>query len=110
MDDTDKSQLKELVKTRINQLKKLVDQEDEYSVKKMQQDDDQDAALDITINAEVNTKLMENYRAEMVSLIKSLKWLDTSEAGLCTRCGCEIPYTRLVAVPDTRLCVDCASN
>lgn len=57
---------------------------------------------------EVDQQIIQQLKRELVALDKSLERLNTDDAGICERCGCEIPFARLQAVPVTALCVNCA--
>lgn len=48
-----------------------------------------------------------NSRLEMVE--RALEEIDEIHYGVCTRCGQAIPLGRLEIVPETRLCISCAS-
>ncbi|MDX2464756.1 MAG: TraR/DksA family transcriptional regulator [Porticoccus sp.] len=56
----------------------------------------------------VNAQITVNEKKELVRLKQNLPWLESSEAGYCQKCGNDIPFARLQAVPITRLCINCA--
>jgi DnaK suppressor protein len=45
---------------------------------------------------------------DAVALRRTLADLHDEEFGACERCGCPIGFERLVALPATRRCVECA--
>jgi DnaK suppressor protein len=57
--------------------------------------------------AQVNA-LLDQARRDRVALQESLARVDDSEYGPCERCARPIGLERLVAVPATRRCVECA--
>jgi DnaK suppressor protein len=57
--------------------------------------------------AQVNA-LLDQARRDRVALQESLARVDDSEYGSCERCARPIGLERLVAVPATRRCVECA--
>ena len=103
-------QLKDLVKARIAQLELKLGNMGSVSDKRRQQNDDEAANLDITINAAVESKVLQSTKAELIRLRHKLQWLETEEAGYCEACGCEVPFARLKASLGTRLCVTCAEK
>lgn len=57
--------------------------------------------------AEANLQTNENLIA---SLQKVLAKIDDENFGTCLTCGKAIPLQRLIAVPDAKICVPCASK
>ncbi len=110
MNEQECLKLKRLVRARIVLLEQLLGNSGKVSDRKQQQEDDEAASLDITINSAVESKIVENTELELVRLKLNLEWLESEEAGVCEVCGCEIPFGRLKAVPDTRYCVICAGK
>ena len=110
MNDQGVQQLKSRVHARISVLKNMLNGNDSISNNKKQQAGDKAASLDLTISSTVEAKLMDSARAEIRRLERNLIWLDSEDAGFCDDCGCEIPLARLMAVPETRLCVACAER
>tara|TARA_R110000868_G_scaffold262187_1_gene520522 strand:+ start:476 stop:790 length:315 start_codon:yes stop_codon:yes gene_type:complete len=56
----------------------------------------------------VNAQITVNEKKELARLKQNLPWLESDEAGYCQKCGNDIPFARLQAVPITRLCINCA--
>jgi RNA polymerase-binding transcription factor DksA len=52
--------------------------------------------------------LLEDARRQLDELVGAVARLDAGTYGKCERCGGAIGEERLVAVPGTRRCVDCA--
>lgn len=57
--------------------------------------------------AEANLKSTE---ADITKLKKALVRLDDDDFGICASCGGTIPLGRVLAVPESRVCVQCASG
>jgi len=60
---------------------------------------DLETSIDV---AEIERDMRELHRAK-----EALRRLDTPEFGICTDCGAEIPYARLLAEPTATRCIDC---
>lgn len=59
---------------------------------------------------EVLEALDADGRAEVVAIRAALDRLDSGTYGACAGCGAEIPAARLAVVPETSLCVACATR
>lgn len=57
--------------------------------------------------AEANLKSTE---ATINKLKKALENLDSPDFGICASCGKNIPLGRILAVPEAKICVQCASG
>jgi len=57
--------------------------------------------------AEANLKSTE---AQISKLKKALEKLDDPDFGVCASCGKDIPLGRILAVPEAKICVPCASG
>jgi DnaK suppressor protein len=57
--------------------------------------------------AEANLKQAES---NLSKLKRALERLDEDDFGICASCGGEIPAGRIMAVPEARVCVPCASG
>lgn len=108
MDALNFGQLESLISDRMRQLERELAESKSLSSKKLEQDDDASADLDLTISSSVDEKVLAEHKAELKRLSRNLTWLESDEAGLCRDCDCEIPMKRLLAVPDTQVCINCA--
>ncbi len=45
---------------------------------------------------------------DIIRISFALKRMDEGQYGLCTECGCEIDPARLLVIPETPFCVQCA--
>ncbi len=65
--------------------------------------------MDNIVNQAVAEKQLSNLKARLLKLGKALKDVDEDEDfGRCIECDEPIPMARLLAMPETRLCVNCA--
>lgn len=110
MNEEEYLQLKRLIRSRISLLEEVLSSSGDVSERKKRQDDDDAANLDMTINAAVESQVVDHTEQELRRLKQNLQWLDSEDAGHCDECGRNIPYARLQAVPETRLCVLCAGK
>lgn len=60
-------------------------------------------------NEEVLTALDDSLNDELKQIDEALKSIEKGYYGRCSHCGGEIAVKRLLAVPHTNLCIDCAS-
>jgi RNA polymerase-binding transcription factor DksA len=61
-------------------------------------------------NDEVLDSLDEITRSEVAELRHAIERIDNGTYGRCERCGADISYARLEALPGTARCVRCASE
>ncbi len=66
--------------------------------------------LDTMLNQGVNESSLSQTRQRLLQLEYALRELENpdSEFGYCEECGEPIPEARLLALPETRFCVECA--
>ncbi len=57
---------------------------------------------------ELNRALLENLKKRAASVRTALAKLDRGTYGICERCGRPIHADRMAALPEARLCIDCA--
>lgn len=55
-------------------------------------------------------RAVDSLRASLVEVNEALLRLDTSEYGYCADCGRWIAVARLLALPHTRYCIECAGR
>ena len=58
--------------------------------------------------AETSSYALASARRRLALLIDQMKRLEQPDYGVCVRCGDTIPFERLMAAPETELCVKCA--
>jgi RNA polymerase-binding transcription factor DksA len=83
---------------------KLID--DNQAAKKLHEDES--ARLDNLVQQPIDDALLNMARLELSELKYNLDSLENDDAGDCGECGSDIPVKRLLAVPTTRKCVNCA--
>ncbi len=64
----------------------------------------------IIYEREMNMALRRRARRKVSSLQEALRRLEAGTYGICERCGKEISLQRLEALPEARLCIDCAQQ
>lgn len=104
MKSTENRELNSQIRKRIRELQSLLEDETRDT---RQQDDSKGDANEDLLNA-LEHQISEKEKWELARLTANLCWLGSEEGGRCEKCGCEIPYARLRAVPVTRLCINCA--
>lgn len=105
MNNKDKERLKHAIRDRIDELTLILQPVDEDSAS-----DDQSAKLDRLITSGVSSAVSSATLRNLRLLKENLSWIDSEDGGYCEACGCEIAVARLMAMPTTRLCVDCADK
>lgn len=62
------------------------------------------------VSQEVSERALANAQRTLQALNMTLKRIDDDDFGRCVECDTPIPQGRLLAVPESRLCVNCASK
>ncbi len=83
MNKSQRLQLKVLIKTRINQVKQVLNHSD------------------------LESSNESDFRQEIENLQNNLEKLENDSIGTCEQCGCLINYTYLIARPDSKCCERC---
>jgi len=58
----------------------------------------------------INEEALRKARATLSKLERALKLIDDPDFGLCRACEEPIPFKRLMIMPESELCVQCAEN
>jgi DnaK suppressor protein len=66
--------------------------------------------MDAIVNAGVNGRMLESALEKETLLETSLQTINSPEFGICAGCGEAIAVARILALPETRLCITCASK
>ncbi|CCO25445.1 TraR/DksA family transcriptional regulator [Maridesulfovibrio hydrothermalis] len=110
MDDKQKEELKKKIKIEIEHLTMLVD-----DLKETVAPVAPDAAigrlsrLDTMLNQGINKSSISQSRERILKLGDTLKRLDKDPFfGECEECGETISFARLLALPESRFCIECA--
>lgn len=72
------------------------------------EDMDEITRMDALASKSVNEAALVSARSRLAALEYALKRIQEPEFGYCLDCGEQIPFTRLLALPGTPYCVDCA--
>lgn len=72
------------------------------------EDMDDITRMDSIVNKSVNEAALASARSRQAKLEYALKRIDDPEFGFCMECGEQIPFARLLAMPEAALCVECA--
>jgi DnaK suppressor protein len=64
--------------------------------------------MDTIMNQEINRSSLNGLKLRRVRLEHALRRLSEPDFGECAECGEPIPMARLLAVPESDLCVHCA--
>ena len=65
--------------------------------------------MDAINNKSINQAALNSCRHKLSMLNKALGRINDPEFGICTDCGKPIPAGRIMIMPETNLCVHCAS-
>ena len=65
--------------------------------------------MDAINNRSINEAALRTARIKQKSLVATLKNIDGDDFGICVRCGDAIPQGRMLLLPHTTRCVQCAS-
>lgn len=72
------------------------------------EDMDDITRMDSIVNKSVNEAALSASRSRRAGLEYALKRIDDPEFGFCVECGEEITFARLLAMPESSRCIDCA--
>jgi DnaK suppressor protein len=72
------------------------------------EDMDDISRMDSIVNKSVNEAALNAARARLAGLEYALKRVADPEFGYCIDCGEEIPFARMLAMPESSRCIDCA--
>ncbi len=64
--------------------------------------------MDAINNKSVNEAALRTLEAKIISVERALKRLYESDFGICQKCKCQIPEGRLLLMPGSCFCVNCA--
>ncbi|MGE4296978.1 MAG: TraR/DksA family transcriptional regulator [Desulfovibrionaceae bacterium] len=110
MDPRDKAKLKEMIRQEIAGLHTRI-----AELETVTQPVEPDAAIgrlsrmDTIVNQEVNEVALRAAKTRRLKLTRALEAIDSPEYGYCAACGERIPLPRLLALPESDLCVHCAA-
>lgn len=99
--------IKEKLEARKEELESLVNKIETSARRKLDKDFEEQAIQ--RQNEEVLTSLDNSLNDELEQINEALYRIDNGMYGKCVNCGSEISEKRLLAVPHTSLCIDCAA-
>ena len=73
------------------------------------EDMDDITRMDSIVNKSVNEAALAAARTRLAGLEYALKRIGDPEFGYCLECGEEISFARLLVMPETVRCIDCAN-
>lgn len=99
--------VKEKLTDRKNELESLLNRVELSARKKLDKDFEEQAIQ--RQNEEVLTSLDDSLNEELEQIEEALYRIENGMYGKCANCGNEIGEKRLLAVPHTSLCIECAA-
>lgn len=111
MDERDTRQIRETIEGEVERLKVEIVRLQEL-VKPVAPDNaiGRLSRLDNMVNQEVSSRGLALARTRLVKLQWMLEHVDDEGFGSCRECGDDIPLARLLAVPESGLCLECAEE
>lgn len=64
--------------------------------------------MDCLANQAISERMLTESKIRLIHLEHALRHVDDPEFGLCQECGELISFPRLMAMPETPLCIHCA--
>lgn len=108
MTEVEKSRIREKTMAEISRLKLDVEGLKEVTRPVSSEDMDDIARMDGIVNKSVNEAALASAQSRLAGLEYAAKRFDEPDYGHCVECGENIPVNRLLSMPETLLCVDCA--
>jgi len=111
MDKKEKAQLKENIIVKISQFEKQI-----IDLKELTKPISPDCAIgrvsrmDAINNKSVNEAALRQKQSQLNSLKEALKNINEERFGICIGCGQSIPMGRILLMPGSKKCVQCASR
>jgi len=68
------------------------------------------ARTDLMNEQEISIRTLHDAKIRRNKLEYALRKVDKEEYGLCLECEDEIPFERLIILPEATHCIECASN
>jgi len=66
--------------------------------------------MDAIGSKSINEAALRKAENSLYGMERTLKGIDASDFGLCASCEEQIPFARLMAIPETLFCVECAEK
>lgn len=108
MTEIEKSQIGERIAAEIARLKEDIGNLKEVTKPVSPEDMDDITRMDAIVNKSVNDAALAAAKSRLAGLEYAGKRLYDPDFGYCNECGESIPVKRLLSMPESTLCVDCA--
>ena len=108
MTEREKKQISDKTLAEITRLKQDIENLKEVTKPVVFEDMDDITRMDSIVNKSVNDAALSAAKSRLAGLEYALKRLDDPEFGYCADCGDNIPIPRLLSMPESTLCVNCA--
>lgn len=108
MNTADKSKLEQKIKTEIQKLAAYTSEQETELYSQTPETDSTVKIEELAIQA-VDQHTLTEARKKIATLRKTLTKIDNENFGICADCGIPISLERLLIVPDTDKCPECAT-
>jgi DnaK suppressor protein len=109
MTDRQRASLKKIMLSEMEELRLKIAQMEEQAVSVAPDTAiGQITRMDTIINQGISRSTLSSLRQRLMRLERALRRLTDPDFGECAECGESIPMARLVAIPESDLCVHCA--
>lgn len=108
MTEFEKQQIQEKTTAEIIRLKHDIARLKEVTQPVSPEDMDGITRMDAIVNKSVNDAALAAAQSRLAGLEYATKRFDDPDFGYCAECGESIPVKRLLSMPESILCVDCA--
>jgi len=109
MDEHIKDAIRQAVNTQIKDLEQgLSEYEERSETVDLDQPIGRLSRIDSLTNQGILLSSISKSKARLAALQKTLQDIDDPEFGHCRECGEEIYFKRLIALPESKLCISCA--
>ncbi len=109
MTEAQRQAVKEKIVSEIARITKDISGLEEVTKPVGAEDMDEITRMDSIVNKSVNDAALASLRSRLAGLEYALKRINDADFGYCLECGDEIPAPRLMAMPETAYCINCAS-
>ena len=111
MDDKQRGEIKEIISIEIAKTTTTIEEYEEMTKPIAPENSiGRISRMDAINNKAVNDRALSKDLERKAALENVLDNFDKPGFGLCSRCSNPIPPLRLVYVPETRVCIDCAGR
>lgn len=109
MDEGIKDEIRQAVKEQLQDLEQgLFELEERSQIVNLDQPIGRLSRIDSLTNQGILLSGISKSKARLAALQGTLQHIDDPEFGHCLECGQEINPKRLIALPESRLCISCA--